>query len=145
MTKPFELAPDANTRAIDCGQFSRTASGAPFCACLNHPYCCGVGGSPNKCSFWTPKEQGPYKPKKEAHKTGRPKGSTARHIDGLITFEEAAQAIGIKTKTVIYRAKTIWPVIESHTKKIAGTYYMDEYAFNRIAQSHKAHGRKAKK
>lgn len=54
MNKPFEYAPDAGSRQIDCLHFSRADAGKPFCDCLNKAYCLGVKGSQDRCSFRIP-------------------------------------------------------------------------------------------
>ena len=128
----FELAPDAKTRVIDCGQFSRTNTGAPFCACLKHPYCCGVDSGPEKCSFRTPKSKKPYQPKQ---KTGTHGGSTrAPKISGFMTQAEFAKKAGITYATAQKWVMKYQAELQGHISKYSGTLYIDEWAAYKLME-----------
>jgi hypothetical protein len=126
----FKLAPDAETRVIDCGQFSRTNTGAPFCACLKHPYCCGVDSGPDKCSFRIPKTQKPYIPKQRPSTQGH--GRAGPTIAGFMTLREFAARSGITltaAKKLVQRKRAI---LQGHISKHSGLLYIDEWAATRI-------------
>lgn len=140
MNTPFQLAPDAQTRDIECGQFSRTAEGAPFCACLKHPYCCGVGESPETCSFRIPKGQKPHTQPKQPK--GQGPGHIPARIPGYYTVRQAAQATGISKSTVSYRLNAMLPALAAHTIKRNGTLYFDDFMLRHIVQRKTKRGEK---
>lgn len=126
----FELAPDGKNRVIDCGQFSRTDTGEPFCACLKHPYCCGVDSGPDKCSFRVPKHQKLYSPKQRKKTQGS--GRAGPKIAGHMTLREFAARSGMTlaaAQKLIQRKKAI---LQGHISKHSGLLYIDEWAATRI-------------
>lgn len=54
----FRLASDYDGKQVNCKMFRKTATGAPICTGLTHPWCLASGGGgPEKCKFRRPKEQ----------------------------------------------------------------------------------------
>lgn len=129
----FKLAPDEKTRVIDCAQFSRTNTGAPFCACLKHPYCCGVDSGPDKCSFRLPKDKKPYRPKQTTPKRGG--SARAPNIPGNMTQAEFAKTAGITYITAQRWVLKYQTELQGHISKHSGTIYIDEWAANWLMET----------
>lgn len=131
----FKLAPDEKTRDIDCAQFSRTNTGAPFCACLKHPYCCGINSGPDRCSFRIPKHQKLYSPKQRKSTPGG--GRAGPKIAGFMTLREFAARSGMTLAAAQKLVQRKRVVLQGHISKHSGMLYIDEWAATRVLNRNK--------